>query len=228
MFSTRHRRCHTADSTTAMQRALKLKASGVAAFCNCLHPCSPCDVVAGSGEDTSEARPMADTRFGDIFDVLNDDAGGDVVSRYRVVIVAGHVDIEANKGGKSLVDVLMQHVLGGGVAVVAVGNIGNSTAGVSLTGFVPNGFYSTSRAWSVAPQASSSSSSSSSPPPSSPSSSFTREALLFAAGSLAPEDPSLNTSTSALVRPTTFLFHKTKRNTSPRSSPSAPDLSLLL
>jgi hypothetical protein len=163
---------------------------------------------------------MADTRFGDIFDVLNDDAGADVVSRYRVVIVAGHVDVEATKGGKSLVDVLMQHVLGGGVAVVAVGNIGNSTAGVSLTGFVPNGFYSTSRAWSVAPQASSSSSSSSS--------SFTREALLFAAGSLAPEDPSLNTSTSALVRPTTFLFHKTKRNTSPRSSPSAPDLSLLL
>jgi hypothetical protein len=139
---------------------------------------------------------MADSRLGDIFDVITDAATASVVASYRVVVVAGHVTVDAAAGesGGGLVDVLMRYVMDGGVVVVAVGNVGNSTAALALTGFLPNGHFPTSRAWSVTSQAS--------PPPSSSSSSaasFTREALSFAAGTLAPEDPSLNTSTSALV-----------------------------
>ena len=135
---------------------------------------------------------MADTRFGDIVDVLTDAAAADVVARYRVVVVAGHVVVGNNSNSESLTEVLMQHVMGGGVVVVAVGNMQNSSAGVLLTGFVPSGHFPTSRAWRVVTP---------SPPPPPPPQppSFTREALSFAAGCLAPEEPSLNTSTSALV-----------------------------
>ena len=134
---------------------------------------------------------MADTRFGDIVDVLTDAAAADVVGRYRVVVVAGHVVVGSNSDSDSLTQVLMQHVMGGGVVVVAVGNMQNSSAGVLLTGFVPTGHFPTSRAWRVV--------TTSPPPPPPQPPSFTREALSFAAGCLAPEEPSLNTSTSALV-----------------------------
>lgn len=132
---------------------------------------------------------MADTRFGDIVDVLTDAAAADVVLRYRVVVVAGHVVVGSNSDSDSLTQVLMQHVMGGGVVVVAVGNMQNSSAGVLLTGFLPTGHFPTSRAWRVV----------TTPPPPPQPPSFTREALSFAAGCLAPEEPSLNTSTSALV-----------------------------
>jgi hypothetical protein len=144
-------------------------------------------VCSADGEDTSAARPMADTRFGDIVDVLTEAAAADVVARYRVVVVAGHVVVGDSSGSNSLAGVLMEYVMDGGVVMVAVGNIGNSSAGVLLTGFVPNGHFPTSRAWSVVTSS-----------PLQPS--FTREALSFAAGSLAPEDPFFNTSTSALVQ----------------------------
>jgi hypothetical protein len=156
-------------------------------------------VCSAGGEDISAARPMADTRFGDIVDVLTEAAAAHVVARYRVVVVAGHVVVVDNSGSNSLTEVLMQYVMGGGVVMVAVGNMGNSSASVLLTGFVPNGHFPTCRAWSVVTSS-----------PSQPS--FTREALSFAAGSLAPEeeDPFFNTSTSALVRlnPKPHLFTK--------------------
>jgi hypothetical protein len=142
---------------------------------------------------------MPDSRFGDIVDVLTDAAAAHVVARYRVVVVAGHVIVGNNSDSNSLTEVLMQHVMGGGVVVVAVGNMQNSSAAVLLTGFLPSGHFPTSRAWRVVttPQ----------PQPSA----FTREALSFAAGCLAPEDPSLNTSTSALVHLSTKPHSFTKK-----------------
>jgi hypothetical protein len=205
----RRRRCPTAGFTTGTWLVGKLRLVGAtSALLKFVlqevfsRYCYEGDIVpAGAGDDASAARPMADSRFGDIFDVLTVGAAADVMLRYRVLVVAGHLDAEAAVGGSALVDGLMQYVLEGGVVVVAVGNVRNSSASVLLTGFVPNGNFPTARAWSTAPQASSSSSSSSS-------SSFTREALSFAAGSLAPEDPSLNTSTSALVRYPTSIIHQ--------------------
>jgi hypothetical protein len=160
------------------------------------------DKIAGSGEDTSAARPMADTRFGDIVDVLTDAADSVVIARYRVVIVAGHINVAAANQQNSLAEVLLLHALNGGVVVVAAGNVLNSSAGILLTGFVPSGHLSTSRAWSAAPAASPASPQL----PSVASASFHREALSFAAGSLAPEDTYLNTSTSALVRLSSSIY----------------------
>jgi hypothetical protein len=66
--------------------------------------------------ETSPYRPMADSRWGDIFDVLMDAAPGDVLQQYPVLVVLGPVALDA-----SLRDRLRDYAEAGGTVVMAAG-----------------------------------------------------------------------------------------------------------
>ena len=104
-----------------------------------------------SFRDPAPHRPMVDSRWGDILDVLVADeegtwSGGSMARKkqdsnlpYRVLVWAN-----GSTTGKSRA-AMMQHANAGGVVVVAVGSVGPADA--SLTGVTPNGEVRAVRAW---------------------------------------------------------------------------------
>lgn len=97
-------------------------------------------MTSGTGVETSPYRPMADTRWGAILDALTDDASAQVLQRYRVLIIAGPVNVT-----QTLMSRLEAFVRGGGSLVWSVG-VATPTHG-ALTGLNFTGELLTARAW---------------------------------------------------------------------------------
>lgn len=75
------------------------------------------------GFDVRPYRPMGDTRWGDIIDVLLADAPGEVLKQYPLLVLCGPICVE---GG--LKQRLMDYVKAGGTLVVAGGQVGPGDA----------------------------------------------------------------------------------------------------
>lgn len=69
-----------------------------------------------STQDTAVYRPMADSRWGDIFDVLTEDASSETLAAYQVLIIAGPLNIDAAMQAR-----LEAYVRGGGTLIWAAG-----------------------------------------------------------------------------------------------------------
>ena len=66
--------------------------------------------------DTSPYRPMADTRWGAIIDALTDDADGDALAMYKVLVLVGPVNVTSSLEAR-----LVAFARGGGTVVWSVG-----------------------------------------------------------------------------------------------------------
>jgi len=74
------------------------------------------ETLLAEGTDSSPYRPMADSRWGDIIDVLTDEAGADVLAKYPVLVAAGPLDVTSVLEAR-----LRNYVERGGTLVWAVG-----------------------------------------------------------------------------------------------------------
>lgn len=86
-------------------------------------------ILAGR-KDPSPYRPMADTRWGQIFDVLNDETDSSVLSKYPVLILLGPIHVDSE-----LAQRLENYVRAGGALIAAAGVFGpdqRNLAGVAL------------------------------------------------------------------------------------------------
>jgi hypothetical protein len=68
------------------------------------------------GRDSSDFRPMADSRWGDVLDVVTEDVSPETLSRYQLVIAAGRLTVNEELTAK-----LSKFVERGGVLVWATG-----------------------------------------------------------------------------------------------------------
>jgi len=72
--------------------------------------------LASKQIETSDFRPMGNSRWGDIIDVFTSDVKKDVLSRYKVILLLDQVDLNHEMIGK------LQYAMEGGAAVIcAVG-----------------------------------------------------------------------------------------------------------
>lgn len=69
--------------------------------------------------ETSPYRPMGSSRWGDIFDVLTTEAPGEVLGRYKALVLLGQVKFE-----KDVLDKLEAYVWAGGTVLMAAGVAG--------------------------------------------------------------------------------------------------------
>lgn len=94
-------------------------------------------------EETADYRPMADSRWGDVFDVLTTPAEPDVLRQYPVLVLLGGIVLDA-----SLKQKLRGYVEAGGTLVCAAGVVGPDDEG--LTGLRMQPRHRVGRAWRVA------------------------------------------------------------------------------
>lgn len=90
--------------------------------------------------DPSPYRPMGDSRWGDILDVLTDDASLDVMTRYKVIVLLGQIPLTP-----VLREALIAHARAGGKVVVAAGVVGPNDE--DLCGVVIQPELRVGRAW---------------------------------------------------------------------------------
>jgi len=74
------------------------------------------EAIVGETLDPSPYRAMGDSRWGDIFDVLTDDAEGETLKRYKILVLLGQIRLN-----DSLRQRLQQWVEAGGTLVMAAG-----------------------------------------------------------------------------------------------------------
>jgi hypothetical protein len=98
------------------------------------------NVMNASSLDPSPYRPMGDSRWGDIFDVLTISANTNVLSCYKAVVLLGHIKLTAD-----LKEKLTKYVLDGGIAVCAAGVVGPDDE--EFTGLTIEPEFRVSRAW---------------------------------------------------------------------------------
>ncbi len=82
--------------------------------------------------ETSPYRPMGNSRWGDIFDVITDEAAPEVLGEYKVITLAGAVKVKGQLKKR-----LSQYVKAGGKLVLAAGMVGPESedlTGVKLSG----------------------------------------------------------------------------------------------
>ncbi len=84
------------------------------------------DDFRGTMRDPSPYRPMGDSRWGDIFDVITDDLTLETLRSYRAVVLLGQVQLTEELKRK-----LLDYVNSGGVIVTAAGVVGPGDMDVS-------------------------------------------------------------------------------------------------
>lgn len=99
------------------------------------------DMFARSRE-TSPYRPMGSTRWGDIVDVLTASVSGDVLFRYKVVVLLGPVKLD-----ESLKARLESYVANGGTLIVAAGVVGPNDAAFTGVEIAPELWAGTAWRW---------------------------------------------------------------------------------
>ena len=91
--------------------------------------------------DPAPYRPMGDSRWGDIFDVLTTAAGTDVLSCYKAVILLGQVELSGDLRQR-----LTAYARNGGIIVCAAGVVGPEDSEFSGLTLTPE--FRVGRAWS--------------------------------------------------------------------------------
>ena len=99
------------------------------------------DVMNAASLDPAPYRPMGDSRWGDIFDILTTSADENVLSRYRAIILLGHIELTNDLKRR-----LTEYVRGGGKVVCSVGVIGPDDK--DFTGLTMQPEFRVGRAWS--------------------------------------------------------------------------------
>jgi hypothetical protein len=96
--------------------------------------------LIAQGTDPSPYRPMADSRWGDVFDVLTESAQDAILARYNVVVLLGPLRLN-----DSLTARARRYVEHGGRLIVAAGVVGPSDS--ALTGLSIQPEQRVGRAW---------------------------------------------------------------------------------
>lgn len=99
------------------------------------------DTMNTASLDPAPYRPMGDSRWGDIFDVLTTSANANVLSCYKAVVLLGHIKLTADLKRK-----LTEYVRGGGVVICAVGIVGPKDEEFTGLKIMPE--FRVGRAWS--------------------------------------------------------------------------------